>query len=87
MSIGSSAVNNMLNYGKFLADVDNGISDTEAKHVRHLIHFFGVAFKLPTNWLGKPLSYLMSVEKGESYPEGAKDIVRGFLTGKDGTEE
>ena len=59
----------------------------KATALKSALNALAVGFRIPLNWFAKPVSYLVKVEGGESNPEGVWDYVKGFLTGRDGTEE
>lgn len=67
--------------------VEGEASRDASQMIGDALNAFGVATGLPTGWFRKPLQYYMRVEEGTSDPEGVWDIVQGFLTGKDGTED
>jgi len=66
------------------ADPDTDVSTRRA--VKTTLDAMGLALGLPINWASKPISYAISVNEGDSRPEGLVDIIQGALTGRDGTE-
>ena len=67
--------------------VEGEASRDGSKMIGDALNAFGVATGLPTGWFRKPLQYFMRIEEGTADPEGVGDIVQGFLTGRDGTED
>ena len=66
------------------ADPDTDIETRRA--VKTTLDAMGLALGLPINWASKPISYAISVNEGDSRPEGMLDILQGALTGRDGTD-
>ena len=68
------------------AAIDPNTDVETQRAVKTTLDAMGLALGLPTNWASKPISYAISVKKGDSRPEGFVDIIQGALTGRDGTD-
>lgn len=51
--------------------------------VRDTLTAIGMITRLPLGQLGKPLGYAADVAQGKAVPQGASDVARGLLAGKD----
>lgn len=53
------------------------------KASRDVLTTLGMITRLPLGQLGKPVGYLADVAQGKTEPEGAMDMARGLISGKD----
>jgi hypothetical protein len=66
------------------ADPNTDIETQRA--IKTTLDAMGLALGLPVNWASKPISYAISVNEGDSRPEGLVDLIQGALTGRDGSD-
>jgi hypothetical protein len=83
LSFAESAVGGVLDMRSIVA-ADEDINGPRV--VRSGLAAIGIGFGLPTNWFSKPTSYLLKVREGTSSPTSILDIIQGFISGRDGTE-
>ena len=84
LGVTESTIGSVIRLVMIAADPDTDVSTRRA--VKTTLDAMGLALGLPINWASKPISYAVSVNEGDSRPEGLVDILQGALTGKDGTE-
>jgi hypothetical protein len=88
VSFVETVVKGGFNVGNAIHDKITGENDPDvARALKDALRLIGLSIGVPTSWFAKPVSYLTKVSEGKADPEGVKDYVRGFLTGRDGTEK
>ena len=63
----------------YKAIADNG---SHKQAIRDTLTAVGMLTGLPVAPVGRPLGYLADIEQGKAQPDGAGDVVRGLITGR-----
>jgi hypothetical protein len=67
--------------GKAIVNAVDPDKEITGKNVRDVLTLVSLATGLPVSAAGRPIGYLVDVERGKIEPEGPVDLVRGLLTG------
>jgi len=67
-------------------NVVNPDKEVTGKNVRDVLTLLSLITGIPLTVLGRPLGYVVEVNRGKVHPEGPVDMVRGAITGKPSEE-